>query len=264
MFWTYLNNEVDKAKVDGAKVIIQMDGNLWAGEQIIKGDPKTQNRNGKLFQEFLHKNSNLNVTNALPSCQGKVTRVRHVQNKTQESILDFFLVCDELLPLVTKTKIYENDELCITRYKGKVVKTDHKILSLELNMKVHIKTNHNKINVFNVRNKNCQKDFFKLTSEEGRFSKCFKSNEESIDVQFNRWKRMLDKSINACFRKIRVKERVDKSNIDTLMAEKKVILKQKKLSREDENKIDEIGTLITHEIAEKEYTKLSKVLGDLE
>ena len=32
-------------------------------------------------------------------------------------------------------------------------------------MKVPIKSNHNKINVFNVRNKNCQNEFFKLTSE---------------------------------------------------------------------------------------------------
>ena len=70
-FWNYLNNEVHKANVDGAKVIIQMDGNLWAGDKIIKGDPNSQNRNGKMFEDFLHKNPNLNVTNALPKCEGK-------------------------------------------------------------------------------------------------------------------------------------------------------------------------------------------------
>ena len=75
---------------------------------------------------------------------------------------------------------------------------------------------------------------------------------------------MLDKSINACFRKLRVKERVVKSSIDMLMAEKKVILKQKKLSKEDEKKINEIETSITNEIAEKEYQKLSKVIGKFE
>ena len=56
-FWEYLSTEVHKAKVDGAKVFIQMDGNLWAGENIIKGDPKNQNRNGKMFQDFLEKKS---------------------------------------------------------------------------------------------------------------------------------------------------------------------------------------------------------------
>ena len=109
-FWEYLDSEIHKAKTDGAKMIIQMDGNLWAGRKIIKGDPKTQNRNGKMFQDFLHKNPNINVTNALPECEGIITRVRHMQNKTQESVLDFFLVCDELLPLVTKVKIHEKDD----------------------------------------------------------------------------------------------------------------------------------------------------------
>ena len=141
---------MNKAKNDGAKVVIQMDGKLWAGEKIIKGDPKTQNRNGKMFEEFLNKNKNINVVNALPSCEGIVTRVRHMQNKTQESVLDFFLVCDEILPFVTNMKVHEKEDLGITRYKGKVVKTDHKMLSLQLNMKIHIDTKHSKTNVFNV------------------------------------------------------------------------------------------------------------------
>ena len=83
-FWKYLDTEIKKAKDNGAKVIIQMDGNLWAGSEIIKGDPKPQNRNGKLLQEFLQSNPNLNVTNALPKCDGTITRVRHMKNKPQE------------------------------------------------------------------------------------------------------------------------------------------------------------------------------------
>ena len=59
-----------------------------------------------MFQEFLARNPNLNVINATPKCEGKITRVRHMKNKTQESILDFFIVCDEILPLVTKMKIH--------------------------------------------------------------------------------------------------------------------------------------------------------------
>ena len=91
-FWEYMNSEVLKAKNNGAKVVIQMDGNLWAGAGIIQGDPKLQNRNGKMFQDFLEKNQHLNVTNALPICEGKITRVRHMKNTIQQSILDFFLL----------------------------------------------------------------------------------------------------------------------------------------------------------------------------
>ena len=53
-FWKYLDDEVHKARVDGAAIVIQMDGNLWAGCDIIKGDPKTQNT--KLLQNFLAEN----------------------------------------------------------------------------------------------------------------------------------------------------------------------------------------------------------------
>ena len=39
-FWKYLNVEVQKAKDDEAGLILQMDGNLWAGNNIINGDVK--------------------------------------------------------------------------------------------------------------------------------------------------------------------------------------------------------------------------------
>ena len=51
-FWEYLNLEAQKAACDGAGLIIQMDGNLWAGKGIIKGDPRKQNQNGKYFENF--------------------------------------------------------------------------------------------------------------------------------------------------------------------------------------------------------------------
>ena len=232
-FWEYLSIEVQKAKDDGAKVIIQMDGNLWAGAEIIEGDPKIQNRNGKMLQDFLDRNQHLNVTNALPKCEGKITRVRHMKNKTQESILDFFIVCDELLPLVTKVKIHEKEELAIKRYKEKIVKTDHKMLSLELDLHIHKEKLHDKVEVFNIRNKICQKLFYEFTSKEGRFSKCFDTDEESIDLQFKRWKHKFDKSIHACFRKIRVKDKIYKTKIDTLLEEKNSILKQKIVTEEN-------------------------------
>ena len=52
-FWSYLNTETQKAQTDGAGLIIQMDGNQWAGKGIIKSDPKNQNQNGKFFESFL-------------------------------------------------------------------------------------------------------------------------------------------------------------------------------------------------------------------
>ena len=69
-------------------------GNLWAGNKIIPSDNKVQNRNGKYFEQFLLRNPHLTVMNALPICEGIITRVRHKINRTEESILDFFIVCN--------------------------------------------------------------------------------------------------------------------------------------------------------------------------
>ena len=53
IFWNYLDEKVIEASSTGAGLIIQFDGNLWAGDKIIPNDPRSQNRNGKLFEQFL-------------------------------------------------------------------------------------------------------------------------------------------------------------------------------------------------------------------
>ena len=89
-FWDYIKKEVDNAHTNGAAFILQCDGNLWAGKNIIPGDPHEQNQNGKLFSEFLDRNPSLSVVNALSLCEGIITRKKHMKSGTQESVLDFF------------------------------------------------------------------------------------------------------------------------------------------------------------------------------
>ena len=48
-FWEHIDKEVDEAKRAGAGFILQFDGNLWAGDKIVPGDPRPQNKNGKYF-----------------------------------------------------------------------------------------------------------------------------------------------------------------------------------------------------------------------
>ena len=91
-FWDYLEREVQNASNSGARFVLEMDGNLWAGSGIIKRDPKQQNENGKCFQEFLLKYPHLSVTNDLPLCERLFTREKTIQNVTQKTIIDFF--CD--------------------------------------------------------------------------------------------------------------------------------------------------------------------------
>ena len=110
--------------------ILHFDGNLWAGKDIIPGDPRPQNRNGKLFQEFLERHLHLTVVRALPQCEGLITRRRMRKGVIEESVLDFFVVCHRVLPYVTKMVIDERKEHILTNYQrarcgGKATDSDH-------------------------------------------------------------------------------------------------------------------------------------------
>ena len=58
-FWKYIDEDVYQAALNGSGFVMHFDGNLWAGKDIIPGDPRPQNRNGKLFKEFLERHPHL-------------------------------------------------------------------------------------------------------------------------------------------------------------------------------------------------------------
>ena len=113
-FLDYLSIETQNATKEGAGFILEIDGNLWAGENIIPDDPNKQNQNGKLFENFLKQNPNLTVANALSSCEGKITKERITSRRTEKAVLDFFIVCDKIPPFITKMVIDESGENALT------------------------------------------------------------------------------------------------------------------------------------------------------
>ena len=126
--------------------------------------------------------------------------------------------------------IDESGQFALTKYrKGNIVKTDHNMLILELNLSFHDEQKLERSEVFNLRNKLCQEDFKEKTSNTDQFTKCFE-DEENIDIQFKRWHRRLIKALHTSFRKIcnQDKEEKKKSKIDSLIDKKKVILKKRK------------------------------------
>ena len=65
-----LDAEVKGADNNNTGFILQMDANVWAGPDLLPGDPNVQNSNGKLFEEFMQRNSNLYLVNSLQLCEG--------------------------------------------------------------------------------------------------------------------------------------------------------------------------------------------------
>ena len=225
-FWEYLEEEVALAAESDAGFILHMDGNLWAGDDIVPGDPRKQNRNGKRFQHFLENHSNLTVVNSLPLCKGLITRSRDKNGKSENSVLDFFVVCDRVLPFLIQMKIDEEKEYVLTNYTrvkfdGKAIDSDHNTQYMDLNLELEdLKPTRKEI--FNFKNEQGLKIFKHLTSESNKFTKCFKTN-APFQVQIENWREALRSACIKSFPKIRIKKRKN----DKINAKLSKLIKQR-------------------------------------
>ena len=127
------------AKKEGKGFILQGDLNAWLGSDLIPNDPHKQNKNGKMFETFLSEN-NLVCVNSLPLTKGLITRSRNVAGVIQKSVVDFYIVCELVLPFISQMKIDSDKKHLLTNYKPalldlKVCDSDHMVLSMDLNLK---------------------------------------------------------------------------------------------------------------------------------
>ena len=220
-FWKFIEEEVETARIREQGFILHFDGNLWAGSDIIPGDPRKQNKNGKLFQEFLSRNTNLVVVNSLPICKGLITRKRIKGEKEEKSVLDFFIVCTRVLPYVKEMVIDEEKEYILTNYKparnGERAKdSDHFTQYLDIDIKVNpVKPVRNEI--FHINFKASQETFKEITSNTNEFSNCFKSD-EPFTTQVDNWRKVLKTKCQMAFKKIRIKNKNFEKKMNPKMA----------------------------------------------
>ena len=69
---------------EGKGFILQGDLNAWLGKKIIKNDPRDQNKNGKLMEDFVERNE-LTVVNSLSICKGLITRSRKYKDTSEKA-----------------------------------------------------------------------------------------------------------------------------------------------------------------------------------
>ena len=262
-FWKYLDEDVQQADISGSGFILQFDGNLWAGKDIIPGDPNNQNRNGKLFQEFLERNRQLTVVNALPQCEGLITRQRNKNNKIERSVLDFFVVCERVLPFVVKMHIDNSRKYTLTNYAsvkcgGQAKDSDHFTQYLDLNLKVESEK-PKRIEMYDFKDKEGQKKFKMLTSETQQFTDCFE-NMQPLSEQVEKWRTTLETYCKRSFRKIRIR----KNKIKPLKPKLAKLINLKNILTRNisepnvKTKIDALNEMISNEQAEENRTKKTK------
>ena len=230
-FWEHLDKKVDEAEKAGAGFILQFDGNLWAGNKLIPGDPRPQNKNGQFFEQFLIRNPRLSIVNSLPLCEGLVTRSRNKNGVLEESVLDFFVVCSSVLPFVTKMVIDEEKKHILTNYKaaktaGKAVDSDHYTEYLDINIEI-VKEKPDRQEIFDFKDKKSQEAFKTNTSETMEFTNCF-DGKETLMEKIEKWTKVLNSHCSKAFKKIRLNDKKTKpisKNVSKLINERNKLAK---------------------------------------
>ena len=190
---------------EGTGFILSMASNSWLGPALVKNDPHTQNKNGKMFQDFMLRNPKLTLLNSESFCQGLITRSRKVDKNIEESVIDFVLVCDKMLSFVNKFTIDEKRIYSLANYstKKKITYSDHNSLITEMNMKYERIKPERRL-IFNFKDKEGLQKFREITSSKGWFSNIF-NNGLSFSKQIKLWHKRLKVVVNNCFKKVRFK-----------------------------------------------------------
>ena len=122
-------------------------------------------------------------------------------------MLDFFIICDKILPFLKRMVIDEQRLHVLTNFNpirqgGRPIESDHNTEILELDLKFDKKKPERR-EVFNFKNEECQQAFFKITSETSKLSECF-STDQPFLAQAKRWNKELNNMLHLTFKKVRV------------------------------------------------------------
>ena len=265
IFWSRLQKEVTEAIEADVGIIIQMDGNLHCGSDIVKGDPNIINTNGKYFAAFLANNPSIFVLNGTEKCEGTITRQRIKGDKKEEAVLDFVLVCERMFPFFEKMIIDEDRLYPLTSYlNNKAKNTDHftEIIHFDINFR---KQKPVREEYFNFKNKECQQLFRKLLQEENNLTKCL-LNDNDLESQTENWYSELNKLFLRCFKKIRKTNKIKETDI-SLLIKRRSDLNQKikkdpnndELRRELDGIELNLTTLVSKENRDKLFENFQKL-----
>ena len=221
-FYNKLDLEIKNAKLFGHMVCLQFDANAKLGCQIIKGDPYEMSANGEHLFQLISRN-NLIVCNASEKCQGSITRQRVTTKGEERSILDFFIVCEDMYLNFYSMQI--DDCNVLTRYSKKkdkivVTKSDHNMLICEFTTiwsSRDLSKNENR-EIFNFKSQEGLNKYKYLTSKT-TLQDCFKGG--NIIDESRVWFKQFNNILHRSFPKIKLKNKPKQRN--SLLHEKMYI-----------------------------------------
>ena len=259
-FFMTLEEEIIKAELAGKSILIEIDANSKLGNKFIPGDNHKQSNNGKLLADIITRHG-LVLGNNMEQCKGVITRRRVTKSAIEESIIDFVLLSADMKREIESIIIDDERNHVLTRItktkKGVVkVESDHNTIFTRLKMKWSKTMKNQRHELYNLKNKECQAAFRDATTKENNncyLSSVFEENAD-IDVATEKFMKRLQKTICKCFRKIRVKEKVDTEKEELFRKWKEM---RKKTNNVEKSKIEEIEAKLAEKYAE-EYYKIIK------
>ena len=202
-----MEQEVVNAKLFNNLVCIEMDANAKVGSEIIKSDPNSRSSSGELLIEMCERN-NLIICNATDLCIGTITRQRITVNGIEKSIIDYFILCEEMFAYLSSMKIDEARLHVLTKYskvKGKTVvkQSDHNPIISKFNYLWNDKIVNEKqrFEIFNYKNTEGIRKFNELTSS-NKLTSCIKGSD--VKRCGKNWLKTFKNVLQRSFKKIRV------------------------------------------------------------
>ena len=165
-FWEQFESEIINAKENECFVLIEMDANAKLGAGWIVNDPHEISDNGILLRDILVR-QNLACLNAREGCAGTITRHRRTVIGDEKSVLDYVIVCDQLLQYFQRMVIDEARVNVLTKYATKTgtrvkSESDHNPVFAEFNLTFSRCQTATRREIFDFRKRNLKESFLML------------------------------------------------------------------------------------------------------
>ena len=210
-FFLALEEEITKAELENKSIYIEVDANSKLGPKIIPNDKHPMSKNGKILAGIIDRHA-MFVVNGSQKCKGLITRKRVTTQRTEESSIDLVITSSDMADHLVSLEVDDERKHVITkltRNKDKV-ESDHNVLITKFNLNWHTSKEHNKNEMYNLKNKQGQAKFKQETSNTRYLTCSFDDENEDLEVSKTRFIKRLNSLIKKCFTKVRITDRSDK------------------------------------------------------
>ena len=266
-FFLALEEEIIKAQLAGRSILIELDANSKLGPKLVPGDMHEQSMNGKVLAAIIARHG-LIIGNSMKKCKGTVTRKRVTKSTIEESIIDFVLMSEDLSHVLETILIDDERKHVLTRItktkKGiKIIESDHNVIFSRFKLPWNKKLCKQRHELFNLKNEECQKVFKEATTAANNnnyLSEVF-DQKEHINYLTEKFMKRLNKTIQKCFRKIRVVEKIDKEKEELFKRWRKL---RNNINETNKKEFEKLENELAEKYAKEYIDKIEEKTGGID